>query len=291
MTVKNFQTKQVVGTETHTLTFAGDAAWEPFVFDQNLVVVPGTTYAFYIYSNNYVDNQTVWMMGTDGGGYSRGVSLYVDEQTPVGYDKLFRQYGKDVTTPATTTTPPASTTTPTATKTTAPVVAPTVLAVPTNFKVDRNQDEQIVFSWDKNKEADLAGYVMYIYEAQKEVETEIIDITDKELDNYNLVLANHPKLALDKEYDVKLAAKNTAGAVSEKTLSLRVKFNPKTPIIKAEAAKDSWAFLTNTYFLVGMGLLVLALVGLLVYLERKYHGIGKLFKKEPKEPQADTPKE
>ncbi|MDD5692925.1 MAG: fibronectin type III domain-containing protein [Patescibacteria group bacterium] len=291
MTVKNFASKQVIGSETHVLTFAGDAAWEPFVFENSLVVTPETTYAFYLSSN--IDNQTYWMTGTDGVTYSRGVALTGDEQAPVGADRLFKQYGKDVATTTSGTTPTAPTTTKTATKATtiatAPVVAPSVLAVPTNFKVDRNQDEQIVFSWDKNKEADLAGYVMYIYEAQKAVETEIIDIPDKQLDNYNLVLADHPSLKLNQDYDVKLAAKNAGGSVSEKTLSLRVKFNPKATVAATQVKESKWNFLTNIYFLTGIGLLLILLIVLVVYLERKYHGLRKLFKK--KDETAAVPKE
>lgn len=38
-------------------------------------------------------------------------------------------------------------------------------------------------------------------------------------------------------------------------------------------------FLSDFNFLVGMGLALVLLVALLVYLEKKYHGLGKLFKK------------
>jgi hypothetical protein len=275
MTVKNFQTQQVIGTETHTLTFAGDAAWEPFVFDQNLVVVPGTTYAMYLSSN--IDNPTYWMTGNDGVPYSRGVALTGTDQLPVGEDRLFRQYGKDVTTPAT---PPATTTTTTAAKTTTatPVAAPTVLAVPKNFRIDRDLGTEIIFAWDKNTEADLSGYALFIYDG--ETEAEIIDLPNKDSDNYNVILADHSALVKGKEYSFKLVAKNSAGAISGKTDALEATFKDTKVEVKVAEAQKSW--IENPWVLGGAGFTLVILIGLLIFLERKYHGLAAIFKKKDK---------
>ena len=273
MTVKNFATKQVIGTETHSLTFAGDAAWEPFVFDSNLVVVPGTTYAIYLTSN--IDNQTYWMTGNDGIPYSRGVALTGDAQFPVGEDRLFMTFGKDVADPAAPGTTTTTTTGTSATVATAPTVSPSVLAIPKNFRVDRNLGEEIIFAWDINTEAGVTGYAMFIYDG--DTEKEVIDIPGKDVDNYNLILKDHLLLSLNKSYNVKLAAKNTTG-ISEKTTPLSVTFK-KAAVTSAAVNKDDSNWLVNPWVLGGLGLLVVALIGLLIFLEKKYHGLANLAKK------------
>lgn len=163
-------------------------------------------------------------------------------------------------------------------KTTAPAttVAPSVLAVPKNFHLDRDLEAEKIFAWDKNTEATLTGYMMYVMDG--ETLTETIDIPDKELDNYNLVLADHPLLVKNKEYTVKLAAK-TATAVSEKSEGVKTTFAdaPKVTVAVAEAEMP---LLSNPYVLGGLGLLLLVLLALLIFLERKYHGLANLFQKK-----------
>ena len=92
-----------------------------------------------------------------------------------------------------------------ATVATAPTVSPSVLAIPKNFRVDRNLGEEIIFAWDINTEAGVTGYAMFIYDG--DTEKEVIDIPGKDVDNYNLILKDHLLLSLNKSYNVKLAAK------------------------------------------------------------------------------------
>lgn len=157
----------------------------------------------------------------------------------------------------------------------APTVAASVLGIPKNFQINRDLKEEIILSWDLNTETDVTGYAMFITEDG--VEKEIIDIPGKDVDNYNIILRDHPLLELNKPYQVRLVAK-TAAAISEKTEPLTITFEKEAPkaIVVKEAKKS---ILENTWVLGGLMALLVALIGLLVFLERKFHGLGKLFKK------------
>jgi hypothetical protein len=161
----------------------------------------------------------------------------------------------------------------------AAVVAPTVLAVPKGFWLETDGDAEKTFAWDKNTEASLTGYVMYVYDDETLVET--IDVPGKETTSHQLAAADYQTLSADKQYVIKLAAK-TAEAVSEKTEGLEITFRNIKPTINIVYDEAPLPWFANPYVMVGFGLLLLLLVGLLIYLERKHHGLAHLLKKEPK---------
>lgn len=248
----------------------------PISYNLNATVNPGQEYSVILF---VVEGTANWKYIENNGSCDPTGTSRVNLLNAQTTDMTFMVQGYNYVPPSTATTNttvPTATTKATAAKTTAaaPVVAASVLAVPMNFKVQDNEVGQLFFSWDKNKEADLAGYVLYFYEAKKETELEIIDVSDKDLDNYNISLLDHPLMKSGTEYDVKLAAKNTAGAVSQKTLSLRVKFPEKS--VEVAAVKEKNIILANPYVLGGLGLLLLLLIGLLTFLEKKYHGLANL---------------
>lgn len=97
LTVKEVAGGTEIGSETHMMTFAGDTAWETFVFSPNLVVVPGTLYEMILEDADGNDNTTYWRYSDKAPTYDRGSFLDVNGvQKP--FDMLFREYGKDIVT-------------------------------------------------------------------------------------------------------------------------------------------------------------------------------------------------
>lgn len=91
-------------------------------------------------------------------------------------------------------------------------------AVPANFKIASSNESDIVFSWDKNTEADLANYILTVAEngnADAKVLAEI-DTIGKDETTYTLKLADNAGLAKDTEYTFYLQAKDISTNFSEK---------------------------------------------------------------------------
>lgn len=261
MIIQNPATKEIIGTETHSLTFAGDAAWETFGFTPSLVVRPDTEYVMYLSSN--VDNNTRWMMSGDAPKYTRGFAVVVDVVKE--YDMLFREYGKNVTeTPAgTAVTTPAQTTTTTTTAGTESVKVPTLTYV---MNGDKRIDAPIT---EDISVAEGAKVVLYGTSFKGAKVTVIVGNVGKpaEIDtdgNWTFTVDN--SLIVEDSISVSAQAQDSTDKNSTVVVLAKLKKAAATVTVANAETKKPWY--QDSKFLMGLlalGLLVLAALGGLLY--------------------------
>lgn len=262
MTIQNPATKEIIGTDTHALTFAGDAAWETFSFTPSLVVQPETEYVMYLSSN--VDNETRWMSSDGAPQYTRGFAVLVDDVKP--YDRLFREYGKNVTEAAATpvVAPPAQTTTTTTTTTAIAAVQPPVLTYVMNGdkRVEAPLKEDLSVTTD-------AKVILYGTSFKGAKVTVIVGNVSKlaETDadgNWTFTVDN--SLLVEDSVSVSAQAQDSNDKDSAVVALAKLKKAPATVTVANAETKKPWYQNRNLLLgLLALGLLVLAALGGLLY--------------------------
>jgi len=130
-------------------------------------------------------------------------------------------------------------------------------AAPKNFTFKKNALD-FSLTWDKNTEADLAGYSLTISDSSGKI-LETIEIA-KDLDTYELIVGDHQALAVEVAYQFALVAKDTQGNISEKAVATET-------TVEAAAAVADTKEETNIpalWYIIG-GIVVLGLAGFGVY--------------------------
>lgn len=126
--------------------------------------------------------------------------------------------------------------------------------IPTKFKITLKSETEINFTWTKNTETDLGGYVLVVYNPKDKGNLPIENITiEKEQNNYKMILSEHTRLKSNTSYDFSLQAKDTHENLSSKTRLLSGSFG------KAKSGPKLW-------YAIGAGVLVLASAGVLLYI-------------------------
>lgn len=121
-------------------------------------------------------------------------------------------------------------------------------AVPTNFKIISSSESEIVFTWDKNTDTDLANYILTVAE-NMDTDAKIlaeIDTIGKDEDSYTLKLADNDDLVKDATYTFYLQAKDINTNFSEKAV---------TEGMFATEKKESNTWL---WVIIGAGIVILA---------------------------------
>lgn len=130
-------------------------------------------------------------------------------------------------------------------------IAPTK---PANFKVVSQNETEIVFTWDKTSDSDIANYILTIADGSG-ADAKVLDSVEtiaKDETTYTLKLADHATLAKDIEYTFYLQAKDVSNNFSEKA---------ETNGQFATAKKT-----TSLWLWIGLGAVVLVAAGLTTFL-------------------------
>jgi hypothetical protein len=131
---------------------------------------------------------------------------------------------------------------------------------PANFVFEASTDK-VTFIWDKNTEADLAGYTLTITNTADGKVVKTIEIAS-DLSLYELILKDVAEMTVDGKYEYDLTAKDTHGNISEKTVAIAEK-------IVATEAKDANSADTKKegtpWFWYIIGVVVLGLAGFATY--------------------------
>jgi len=91
-------------------------------------------------------------------------------------------------------------------------------STPQNFKIFSQSEEELVFSWDKNTDTDLANYVLTVAENNSADANSLVTIEtiSKDADTYTLKLSENSNLTKNKIYKIYLQAKDISNNISEK---------------------------------------------------------------------------
>jgi len=136
----------------------------------------------------------------------------------------------------------------------ATLVDTTAPLTPKNFKIQSQNETEIVFTWDKNTETDLANYILSVSETNNEFASPLItiDTIGKDDTTYTLKLADNPTLSKDKKYYFGLQAKDISN-----------NYSPKATVDGMFAKKiNSWLWLGigGAVVLVALGLLIFFII-------------------------------
>jgi len=128
---------------------------------------------------------------------------------------------------------------------------------PANFVFEASADK-VTFIWDKNTEADLAGYTLTITNKADGKIIKTIDIAS-DLSIYELVLKDVTEMTVDGNYEYAITAKDTHGNISEKTVATEEK------IVATEAQTADTKKEGTPWLWYGIGVIVLGLAGFATY--------------------------
>lgn len=136
----------------------------------------------------------------------------------------------------------------------ATLVDTTAPATPKNFKIQSQSETEIVFTWEKNTEADLANYILSVADTNNEFADILvtIDTIGKDDTTYTLKLADNPTLSKDKKYYFGLQAKDISN-----------NYSPKSTVEGMFAKKINpwlWIGIGAAVVLVGLGLLIFFII-------------------------------
>jgi LPXTG-motif cell wall-anchored protein len=142
-------------------------------------------------------------------------------------------------------------------------LAPTA---PSNF-VFIKQAYDYTFTWDKNSETDLAGYLLEISDLSGKL-LKTIEIA-KDVDIYELIVGDIQELQAGTEYEFALIAKDSNNNLSEKAIASEKNDNLAASAFDTKKSNSIW-------YILG-GVLVLLLAGGGVYwfkFRKKKHGLS-----------------
>lgn len=136
----------------------------------------------------------------------------------------------------------------------ATLVDTTAPATPKNFKIQSQSETEIIFTWDKNTESDLANYILSVSDSNNEFADVLvaIDTIGKDDTTYTLKLADNTSLSKDKKYYFGLQAKDISNNYSPKSIVEGMfvkKFNSWL-----------WVGVGVAVVLVGLGLLIFFII-------------------------------
>ncbi len=127
------------------------------------------------------------------------------------------------------------------------------------------------FTWSKNLETDIAGYVFKVYKTSVDVKsTEVKEIKlfdlAKDRDSYALDFSTDTLLSIDGSYDYYLAAKDNSGNISE-----FVKATEKPAEVKTETTntQTETSNINTENIIYGLGLLLIIALSIFMIIKRK----------------------
>jgi len=277
--VKKISTGNVVAAAATSVPFGqeGPVGWMTISYDQPFpVVTPCEEYG--IYASIVGDTQTKWSW-TGGNLYTGGEATGFSNT-----DFLFRVYGTNdsgVTNTCTATTPTPAT--PTAT-TGATLAKPVLVRYEKNGETFNAPFDSEIALKDNDKlnlvGTSFAGAEVTVLVGEKSYDADVVASGDWTVE----ILASELTAGTHK-----VTAQAKQGTTSSEVTELP---NIKVQTIATTAAPTETndnAFLTliaDARVLGGLVALMAALVGLLIYLEHKYHGLAKLFTKKEKTEQS-----
>lgn len=133
-------------------------------------------------------------------------------------------------------------------------------AAPANFVFEASTDK-ITFIWDKNTEADFAGYTLTITNTADGKVVKTIDVTS-DLSIYELIIKDVAEMTVDGKYEYALTAKDTHGNISEKSVAIAEKIvvTEAKDANSTDTKKDATPWL---WYIIGV--VVLGLAGFATY--------------------------
>lgn len=129
-------------------------------------------------------------------------------------------------------------------------------ASPKNFVYKAASNGALDFAWDKNTEADLAGYSLLVID--KNDLTKLLETIEigKDLSLYSLDFTAHTKLSKDGSYVYQLVAKDTQANISEKATATETKVDAVAATDTSDSKKSNAAI----WYSIG-GIVLLLLIG------------------------------
>jgi hypothetical protein len=266
----------VVAPATESTPFIQKDGWVTIAYDSPFVSVT-PTYRYLIQPKIVGAGKTDWPW-TGGNLYTHGEASGMTNS-----DFLFRVYGTKLAgTTGATTTPNASATTKVVTpETAAPVdvtiVKPVLLRYDINNKSYSGPFGKVVELKRGDKltlvGTSFPGAKVTVYLGEKPYVADIV--------SSGSWVADIPASDI-KEGTQTITAQSLSGSKGSEVAEM-LKIN--IPVEKTEVKEEEkegllLSILTNPWVLAGLGLLLIILVILLVFLERKYHGLSKIFKKK-----------
>ena len=259
--------------------------------DFDIAVTPGELYR--VHMVNITGNN---------GWYYKSSSTTCD---PVGFavwdgsiqnaDMWVYLWGYDVAAPAT---PAETPDTPTPSTSTSTSGSTTTSTSTTPATVDETISQPILVRYEKNEETynppfdgevslekddtlnlvgtSFAGAMVTLFVGDNSYEADVLESGDW--------VADIPVDELDEgSYTITAQAKKgEQGSEIVELLKIKVLAATAEKVTPTETEKDLLSYIAEPWFIAGSLVLVLALIALLVFLEKKYHGIGKLFRKKAK---------
>ena len=145
----------------------------------------------------------------------------------------------------------------------ATLVDTTAPATPKNFKITSQSDTEIVFTWDKNAETDLANYILSVSDSNDDFTDALvtIDSISKDATTYTLKLADNTKLSKDKKYYFGLQAKDISN-----------NFSPKATTEGMFAKKSN---LWNLIIIIGASVLLAGVIVATIFIVKKRRKAAK----------------
>jgi hypothetical protein len=270
VTIKKESDSSVVAPIATSVSFVGGNGWVTISYDDPFIsVVPGTKYGIYAEIDGSNTAEWAWTNGDlYTGGEANGYSgLGADS------DFLFYILGTKIESASAATTTTSTSTTSTTKAATAPVLVKYEI---NGQSADASSGTEIqLASGDKLNltGTSFAGAVVTVFVGEKSYVADVdenggwtVEILASELEEGSQIVT----------------AQTKDGEINSEIVEL---FDVMVLGVKSNAPAVSTTkegFLSNPLVIGGLIVLMLVLIGLLVFLERKYHGLAKLFKKKEK---------